>query len=64
VNYDFSLFIYFEGILFSLAREKSAVHIAIAVLKGVENQNWHAALLSLDYIPYLSNFVSPKRKWN
>lgn len=67
VNYDFSPFIYFEEILFSLAREKSAVHIVVAVDEAVENQNWHAALLSLDYIPYLSNLVSRPpggRKWN
>jgi hypothetical protein len=67
VNYDFSPFIYFEGILFSLAREKSAVHIVVAVDESIENKNRHAALLSLDYVPHLSDFGSRppgERKWN
>ena len=60
--------IYSEGILFGLAREKSAVHAAFPYCdKAVKNKNRYSALLSLDYIPDLSNFVCRvpgKRKRN
>jgi hypothetical protein len=57
LNYVISRFIYFEGILFSLACEKSAVYVAVSLNNAVENHNRHSALLSLDYVPHLSNFV-------
>jgi hypothetical protein len=57
--------IYSEGILFGLAREKSAVRAFPD--NAVENENRYSVLLSLDYIPSLSNFAyritsSGKRK--
>ena len=56
-DYLISPGIYDEGILFDLAREKSAVRPSSSSNKGVENQNWHSALLSFDYVPDLSNFI-------
>ena len=47
--------IYSEGILFGLAREKSAV--GAFPDNAVENENRYSVLLSLDYIPDLSNFA-------
>ena len=35
------------GILFGLAREKSAVYIVVSLNKAVENDNRHSTLLSL-----------------
>jgi len=50
--------IYSEDILFGLARNKSAVRAFHFREIAVENENRYSALLSLDYIPDLSNFVS------
>jgi hypothetical protein len=47
--------IYSEGILFGLARDKSAVRAFPD--NAVENENRYSVLLSLDYIPDLSNFA-------
>jgi hypothetical protein len=45
-----------ERILFGLAREKSAVHASSFPNDAVENENRQPALLSLNYVPDLSNW--------
>jgi hypothetical protein len=47
--------VYSKGILFGLARKKSAVHASSFANDAVENENRLPALLSLDYVPDLSN---------
>ena len=48
LDYLISQGIYAEWILSGLAREKSAVRAFYSPNIGVENQNRHSALLSLD----------------
>ena len=55
LNYAIWRGIYGEGILFSLARDSSAVHASSFSDNAVENENRYSASLSLDYIPNLSN---------
>jgi len=46
-----------EGILIALARNESGVRAFSFSDNAVENQKRYTALPSLDYIPYLSDFV-------
>jgi hypothetical protein len=55
LNYAIWRSINSEGILFGLARDKSAVGASPDY--AVENQNRYSVLLSLDYIPSLSDFA-------
>jgi len=48
--------VYSERILFGLACEKSAVHTSSFPNDAVENENRYPALLTLDYVPDLSNW--------
>jgi hypothetical protein len=47
--------VYSEGTLFGLARNKRAVPASSFANDAVENENRTPALLSLDYVPDLSN---------
>jgi hypothetical protein len=55
LNYAIWRSIHSEGILFGLARDKSAVGASPDY--AVENENRYSVLLSLDYIPSLSDFA-------
>jgi len=55
LNYAIWRSIHSEGILFGLARDKSAVGASPDY--AVENENRYSVLLSLDYIPSLSDFT-------
>ena len=54
LNYAIWRSIHSEGILFGLARDKSAVRASPDCT--VENENRYSVLSSLDYIPCLSDF--------
>jgi hypothetical protein len=67
LNYAIWRSIVSEGIVFGLARDKSAIRASPDY--AVENENRYSVLLSLDYIPSLSDFsyqvtsVGKRNRW-